>query len=181
MPKPYPVSGQVFVPAIAVAPSGVNGGVVIGTYSNVNLTPAVTGNAILDSYVLPAFALDRPGTGLYITAFATTAANVNSKTLAINFAGTGAVGVAPVNGTVIVTQATTASGASLLVEVWVFKTAASAQTYAGYGTAGAALAAPTTGTLSVADTGGIQVNLVMNNATAAGDSTVQFWQIQYLG
>jgi len=175
----YLINGAMYIPAVYLVPGGIYAAPSYMLYGKTNLTPAVTGSAILDLFTLPGGMLQNHN-GLYIWGFATTAANTNSKTLSINFAATGAIGAAPTGGTAIVSVVTTTSGQSLLVETWVYRTAANAQTYAGYSQAAATQGTPTTGTLTVTDTSAIQINLVVNDATAAGDATVQFWGIQFL-
>ena len=183
MPTSYPTAGQLYVPAVNAA-SGLNGGNTFTPYSNVSLTPAATGALILDRLILPPYSMDRAGIGYCITAFATTAANTNAKTLSFNFGGTGAVGVAVTGGTSIATVTTSTSAVSLYLQAYVYRTTASNQTYAGVigiGGTGGVLGAPTTGTMTVSETGTIQVNLIVNNATTANDSVVQFWSVAYLG
>jgi len=181
MATDYTIYGEYFVPAILLAHAGgLIGGPNVNVYSNVTLTPLVTGNAILDKFTLPANAMANKANSLYIIALATTAANANSKTLAINIGGTGAVGVAPTGGATVATTVTAVASESLIVEAQWFKTGSSTQTYMSLNQQhGVTFTAPTTGTQTLTDTAPIQINLLVNDATTAGDATVVYWCVCY--
>lgn len=174
----YIRNGYVYVPAVEAGVSGLVGAPVLDVYSNTGLAPSTTGAIIVDSFVLPARVLDVAGQALYIAAFSQTAANINSKTLAINFGGTGSVGGAVTGGTTVSTTVTTVSAEVLAVYCNIYKTGASTQVFYGEGLHGATWTT-TSGTMSVTDTATIQINLINNAATAATDMLNEAWTITF--
>lgn len=175
----YNRQGYVYVPGAEVGVSGLIGGPVLDIAANTALAPLVTGAIILDRVIIPAGAFDVAGQYITMLAMAVVVNNANSKTLAFNFGGTGAIGGAVTGGTTI-TTVTGTTVTNLLVEGIVMKTGASTQdllsTLAQQGTT---VSAPALATSTVSDTAGIQLNLIVNAATAASDITSVRWYAQF--
>lgn len=175
----YNRNGYIYFPATQINRVGLVGGLVANVYANTNQTPAATGALILDQFQLPANGFDVPGQYLEIFAYASTAANVNAKTLTINFGGTGSIGGAVTGGTTISTATTSTSAETLRANAIVTKTGASTQAALGEAQNGSTIVALLSTLPTATDTGNVLVNLVVNNATAAGDSTVRLWYVRF--
>jgi len=159
--------------------SGLIGGPVMSIAANVALAPSTTGNQILDFITLPAGALELPGQYIYLFAQAVIVNNANSKTIAFNWGGTGEIGAAPTGGTTACTSTGT-TVTSLQIEATIMKTGASTQDLVSVtSAAGAVYAAPVIATATVTDTANIQLNLLVNAATAASDVTSVRWFAQF--
>src|SRR2546428_4201250 len=180
VPSPdYTRTGFTYSPALSAPVVGMVGGQDMTVWSDQNLTPAGTGALIQSIFRLPANAFSYTGQYIYVMAAATTAANTNSKTLTLNWGGTGVVGGAVTGGTTIATIATTTSAAALVAYAYIYKMGANSQQCWGFTQTGTALTAPSVNATTATDTAAIQLNLVVNNATTAGDSTVQFYIVQF--
>lgn len=175
----YIRNGYVYIPSLEVNRSGLVGGPVVTIATNTGLAPAVTGAIILDSIVLPAGTFDTPGQYLTIEAMAVTVSSANTKTLAINFGGTGSIGGAVTGGTTIITNSVTTS-TFVAENATIIKTGANAQAFiTDVATSTAATRSAAVGTATVTDSGSVQLNLVVNAVTAASDITSVLWIVQF--
>lgn len=175
----YVRNGYVYLPAVEVSRGGLVGGLIVDIVSNSGLAPAVTGAIILDSIIIPTGSFDVAGQYVTIEAMAVTVSSVNSKTLALNLGGTGAVGGAVTGGTTIITNTVTTS-TFIAENATIVKTGASAQSFVtDVATSTTATRTAAVGTATVTDTAAIQLNLVVNAATAATDITSVLWIVQF--
>lgn len=175
----YIRNGYVYAPALEVNVQGLVGGPFVDVTSNFALAPAGTGALILDRLIIPARCFDAAGQYVRIYAQAVVVNNANTKTLTINWGGTGAVGSAPTGGTTVATVAgTTVTG--LLVEGIVMKTGTSTQDLMQVvAQQGTTISAPAVATATESEAANIQLNLVVNAATAASDITSVRWIVNF--
>ena len=120
-----------------------------------------TSEEVLATYTLPANTLSANGKAIRVTAWGTTAANGNAKTLRIRFGGVG--------GTVVALNATSTSGAYWLLRSVIIRTGAANQSSIGESMSSntAVVVASPTQTLS----GAVDVVVTGTTTTSAGDAT----------
>jgi len=140
-------------------------------------TTSTTGTAeeVLDSTNIDANTLDQNNRGVRITAWGTTAANANSKTVKIRFGST------TLNGTVICTGTTTTASESWYVEAEVYRDGSSTQRSVSKGQIGTTnLAVLIDTTLAETDTAQILVEVTGTTPTASGDMTITGFKLEFL-
>jgi hypothetical protein len=152
--------------------NGIAGGqTTVGVVKASSPAAATTGTTkqTLGTYTIPANALAANGKGYRITAWYTTAANANSKTMAIDFG----------SQTSVATKTTTTSADVVVLTVIILKTGSSTQSVLGtaYATA-ASIPVNTAG--SQTDTAAIVVNLTATTGTSSGDATLQSFIVEVL-
>lgn len=154
----YLASGQLVRIGTGTATAAVGGVLHVNTTAR-----ATTGTTeqVLATYTLPANTLSAAGKAIRITAWGTTAANTNSKTVRIRLGGIGAQGV--------ISMTTSTSAAVWRLEAVVARTGASTQDVIAWGLQGSnnVIFSQTTLTLSSAN----DIVVTGITATSAGDAT----------
>lgn len=144
----------------------------IAAASGVSVPTPGTSKATLASFVIPANALRVAGKGLRIRAYYITAANVNSKTMAIDFG----------SQTSVATKTTTTSADVVMLELTVIKSGAvGANTQMLFGIAlatAASVPVQTAGTQ--AENASITVNITATTASGAADATLVGYEVEVL-
>jgi hypothetical protein len=175
----YLRDGYQWLPGVEVGQAGLIGGINYPIYSNQGIAPAATGALIQDLVVIPGGTVDAASQYFYVWADMTTVNNVNTKTLTINFAGTGSVGGAVAGGTTIASVSNTTSTAAMAL-CWVIKpNSGTTYRFAAITVTGAGVVAVTTGTAAITDSAKFQINLVLNAVTAASDISDADWGISF--
>lgn len=143
---------------------------VSGRLCSSTTTQATTGTVkeTLASCILPANSLEAAGRTLVVTAWGTTAANVNSKTFTIDF-----------GGTTVCTVTTTASAAPISCRASVIRKASASQETTGLGAAGTAVNVTRTAT-TITDTANITLAITATTPTASADATFQGFVAEWL-
>lgn len=166
-------------PALTTVTLGAGTGT--GTYKPsgviaTNITPqATTGTSeeTLASVTIPGNTLAVNGQALRITAYFTSAANTNAKTVALRWNGTA--------GTIITSNTGfTASGAAVVLTGNVIRTGAATQVLGGPGLASGTAVRATVTSDVITLSGDIVVYVRGTTATASGDVTFQALTVEYL-
>jgi hypothetical protein len=126
-------------------------------------TGADTTKDTLQTYTLPANALDAVGRGIRIKAWGTFAANANTKTVTLEF-GAG--------NTVATSTGLTSSGSNWVMWTEVYKTASNVQTSFGTSIFQNSTPATTVATSTQTDTSAIVLNVTGQNGTASANDIV---------
>ena len=158
---------------VASVPLGASTGyaVVGGRICTSTTSAATTGTTIqtLASCPIPVSALSVDGMGLKVKAWGQTAANANSKTLAIHF-----------GGTVCSTLTSTVNNGAMVVESTILRTGAATQECVGTGISGAGTANGIRATPAEDTTASITLAIKATTATAIGDFTFKGVTVEVL-